>query len=103
LEVVIDCARANEQLPGDLPVRGPFCHKAGYVRLLWSQLIARLDGSLARALAGGRKLDACSLGERVHPEFGEHLVRRAAAARARRCGERGAAAIRRRADARGEF
>src|SRR5882724_996638 len=73
-QVVLDRARADEELRGDLPVGASLRCKTRDLRLLRGQLVERLDGSPAGALAGRLELDPRALGERLHPEVGEELV-----------------------------
>ena len=54
----------------------PCADQARNLRLLRRQLTERVDGASARMLAGRFQLDACALGERLHPEVGEEVVRR---------------------------
>ena len=54
----------------------PSRHKAGDLRLLRRQLTKGVDGASAGMLAGRFQLDACALGERLHAEVGEEVVRR---------------------------
>src|SRR2546423_2268902 len=51
-QMVVDGARADEQLSGDLPVRGPLCHEAGDLRFLRGQVVAPVDGAVAGVLPG---------------------------------------------------
>ena len=68
MEVVLDRARTDEQLGGDLSVRVPLRHEAGDLRFLWGQFAQGADGRSANLLAGRRQFDACALGERPHPK-----------------------------------
>jgi hypothetical protein len=72
--VVVDGAGANEQLRGDFLIRGTVGREAGDLGFLGGQVVAGLDGPLARALAGRLELDPGALGERSHPELREQLV-----------------------------
>ena len=72
--MVVDDARADEQLSSDLSVRGPLCREAGDLRFLRGQVVARLDGAFAGALAGRLELDPRALSERLHAELREQLV-----------------------------
>ena len=51
-QVVLDGARANEQLGADLRVRLPVCGKSSDLRLLGGEDLACLLGSSARGFAG---------------------------------------------------
>ena len=73
-QVVLDGARADEQLAADLRVGVPLRGEPGDLRLLCGEHVARLDGAFARRLAGGEQLAAGSLGERFGPDPIEHLV-----------------------------
>src|SRR6476659_9316000 len=73
-QVVLDRARADEELCGDLPVGASLRCEARDLRLLWRQLVERLHGSLAGALASRLELGPRALGERNHSEVGEELV-----------------------------
>src|SRR3954462_15402925 len=53
-QVVLDGARADEQLGADLRVRLPVARHAGDLRLLRREEVARLDRELAHRVAGGR-------------------------------------------------
>ena len=101
VQVVLDGARADEQLGADLRVREPVAGEPGDLRLLGGELVARLDGALAHGLAGGQQL-ARGRARRTPRRPSRRTSRgRCAAARARRrAGARGAA-IRRRAGGRG--
>src|ERR1700730_2050422 len=75
-QVVLDRARADEQQGGDLSVRVSLGHEARDLRLLWRQLSKGIDGAFASMLAGRFQFDACALGECLHTEVGEEVVRR---------------------------
>ena len=75
-QVVLDRARADEQLRGDLAVRVSLRHEARDLRLLRRQLTQGVDGAFASVLAGRLQLDARALGERLHAEVGEEAVGR---------------------------
>ena len=77
MQVVLDGARADEQLGGDLRVGVPLGREPGDLRLLRGELVDRLDGTFAHRLAGGRKLTLSALGERSRAHSAEHLVGRA--------------------------
>ena len=64
-QVVLDGARADEQLRADLGVRAAVAGEPGDLRLLRRERVARLGGALARRLAGGQQLAAGALGERL--------------------------------------
>src|SRR5258706_13783448 len=76
MEVVLDRARADEQLSGDLSVRVSLRHEAGDLRLLRRQLTKGIDGRSPNMLAGRFQFDACALGKGLHPEVGEEVVGR---------------------------
>src|SRR3954464_15098544 len=67
-EVVLDGARADEQLSGDLAVGVPLRREAWDLKLPRGQLVDRLRGPLAGMLAGRLQLDPSALGERLHAE-----------------------------------
>src|SRR3954447_23501993 len=69
--------RAQEELRADLRVRQPIGGEQRDLPLLRGQIVASLDGPPPYLLAGGLKLLAGALGERLHADRGEHLVRRA--------------------------
>ena len=73
-EVVLDGARADEQLRRDLAVGVALSWESRDLRLLRGELVERLDRSLAGVLTGRRELDPCALGERLHPEVREQFV-----------------------------
>ncbi len=100
-QVVVDRARADEQLSGDLPIRCALCREATDLCFLRGQLVARLRGPLAGALAGGLELDPRALGESLRTERGEQLVGTAQVLPRVLVGDAPGAAIRRRADGRG--
>src|SRR6202521_5024366 len=75
-QVVLDCARTDEQLSGDLSVRVSLRHKARDLCLLRRQLTKAIDGAFSSMLAGRFQLDACAPGERLHAEVGEEVMRR---------------------------
>ena len=70
-QVVVDGARADEQLGRDFRVGGTVGRKAGDLRFLRGQVVTRLDGPFARVLAGRLELDPGALGERLHAELRE--------------------------------
>jgi hypothetical protein len=67
--VVLDRARADEQLSGDLSVRISLCHEARDLRLLRSQLAERVHRPVAGMLPCRRELESSAFGERLHPEL----------------------------------
>ena len=70
-EVVVDGARADEQLRGDLLVSQTVCREIRDLCFLGGQVVAGLDGPFARMLAGRLELDPGALGERSHAEVDE--------------------------------
>ena len=75
MEVVLDRARTDEQLSRDLSVRVSLCDEAGDLRLLRRQLAKGIGGSSPNMLASRFQFNACTFGERLHPEVGEEVVR----------------------------
>ena len=73
-QVVLDRARADEQLGADLRVRQPVASEPRDLSLLGGECIACLVRAFARSLAGGRQLAAGALRERLHPHLTQHLV-----------------------------
>ena len=73
-QVVVDGARADEQLGRDFRVCGTVGGKAGDLRFLGGQVVTRLDGPFARVLAGRLQLDPGALGKRLHAELHKQLV-----------------------------
>src|SRR5438132_7186180 len=71
-QVVLDGARANEQLGAYLGVRLAICGESSDLRLLRGEGLACLVGSLARGFAGGQQLAPSALGERLGPDATEH-------------------------------
>src|SRR6478735_2875619 len=76
VQVVLDGARADEQLRADLRVRLPLGGEAGDLLLLGREDVACLGGAPGHGLAGGRELTAGALGERLGPGAGEGVVGR---------------------------
>jgi hypothetical protein len=74
VQVILDGARADEQLGADLGVGEAVAGGPGDLGLLGGELAAGLDGAFAGALAGGRQLSARALGERLDPHRREHFV-----------------------------
>jgi hypothetical protein len=74
-QVVFDRARAKEQPCADLRVGKAVAGEPGDLGLLSGELVARLDGAFTGGFAGGQQLARGALGERVHADCGEHLVR----------------------------
>src|SRR4051794_24170378 len=69
--------RAEEGPPTDLRIRQAFAGEPCDLPLLRGQIVATLDGPPPHLLAGGLKLLAGAVGERLHADRGHHLVRRA--------------------------
>src|SRR6266852_682998 len=63
-QVVSDGRRADEQLRGDLGIRGTPGGQPGDMRFARGQGVSRLLGLLGGALTGGTQLDPGPLGER---------------------------------------
>jgi hypothetical protein len=84
-----------------IPVRGPLAREARDLRLLRGQLVAHLDGSLARVLAGGEQLDPRACGEGFGAHRAEHLVCGPQLVASVALGAAGGAATRHRGGARG--
>src|SRR4051795_10793440 len=76
-QMPLDSPRAEEELRPDLRVRQPIGGKQRDLPLLRGQIVASLDGPPTHLLAGGLKLFAGALGERLHADRGQHLVGRA--------------------------
>src|SRR3954468_1942644 len=76
-QMPLDSPRAEEELRPDLRVRQPIGGKQRDLPLLRGQIVASLDGPPTHLLAGGLKLVAGALGERLHADRGQHLVGRA--------------------------
>src|SRR3954468_3236776 len=76
-QVPFDGPRAEEELCADLGVRQALAGEPRDLALLRGQIVASLDGSPPHLLAGGLKLLAGALGERLHADRGQHLVGRA--------------------------
>lgn len=72
--MVLDGARADEQLGADLRVRLPVARHPSDLRLLRRQDIAGFNGSLGRGLAGGHQLAAGALGKPLTAEGAEYFV-----------------------------
>jgi hypothetical protein len=72
--VIIDRARADEQLCGDVLVRCTLGRAAGDLCFLGDQVVACLGGAFAGVLAGSLELDPSAFGERLHAEPAEQLV-----------------------------
>src|SRR4051812_3556086 len=73
-QVVLDGARADEQLGADLRVRLPVARHPGDLGLLGREDVAGLHGPPGRGLAGGQQLAACALGERLGADLVEAVV-----------------------------
>src|SRR5207302_3637444 len=67
-QVVLDGARADEQLSRDFAIRVSFRRQARDLRLMRRQLVERVDRPLPGMLAGRLQLDARPFRERLHPE-----------------------------------
>src|SRR6478735_9031302 len=63
-QVVLDGARADEELRADLRVRLTFARQTGDLRLLRGQIVVGVDAATARGLAGGQQLAPRSFRER---------------------------------------
>jgi hypothetical protein len=74
-QVVLDGAGADEQPRADLRIRQTVAGQLRDLRLLWGQPVARLDGALARRLAGRQQLACRARGERRGADRDEGLVR----------------------------
>ena len=74
-EVVGDGRRADEQLRGDLGIRGTLAGQAGDVRFPGGKHVPGLRGLLGGALASRAQLGSCPLGERPGAGRDEDLVR----------------------------
>ena len=74
-QVVLDRARADEQLGGDVPVRLSPAHQRGDLGLLRRELLRKPGFPPADAFAGGPQLGASPLGEGLEAHRVEHLVR----------------------------
>ena len=75
-QVPLHGPRAEEQPRADLRVRQPVAGQPRDLPLLRGQLVARLGRPLADRLAGGLQLTAGALGERLHADRRELVVRR---------------------------
>src|SRR5262249_24079374 len=74
-EVVLDRARADEQLRADLGVRESVASQQRDLQFLGGQGVARVRGPAARGLTGRGQLAARPLRERFGPDAAEALVR----------------------------
>ena len=74
-KVILDGARADEELHGDLLVRSALGRKAGDLRLLRCEIPERLGRPFARMLAGRQELAAGTPGKRPGTHFHELRVR----------------------------
>ena len=72
--MVLDRARADEQLGADLRVGEPIASEPRYLSLLSRELVACLIRSFARGLSGGCQLPAGALRERLRAHLAQHLV-----------------------------
>src|SRR5215469_1863485 len=73
-QVVDDGGAADEQLRGDLRVRGAFPGEAGDQRLLRGQGVPRLDGAFAGLTATCPQFDARPFGKRYGTDRVEDLI-----------------------------
>jgi hypothetical protein len=73
-QVIVHRARADEQLGGDLLVRGTLRDKTRDLRLLRRQVAACLGGPFACAFPGRLELDPGAFGVRGYAELAEQLV-----------------------------
>ena len=69
--------RAEEEPRADLRIGQPIAGEPRDLPLLGGQIVARVDRPLAHLLARRLKLLTRALGERLHPDRGQHLVGRA--------------------------
>ena len=74
MQVPLDRARTEEQLGTDLRVGEPVAGEPGDLLLLRREILARLERTLAQLRTGGDQLALGALGERLHPDLGEHLL-----------------------------
>src|SRR5262245_33303698 len=72
-QVVLDRARAEEELGADLRVGVPVAHQPCDLDLLGRQGVARVIGDSGHGLASGEQLTASTLGERSGPHLAEAL------------------------------
>ena len=73
--MVLDRARGQEQLGGDLRVGQARLDQPRDLGLLGGELLVRASGAPAGGLAGGPQLAAGPFGERLHADRVEHVVR----------------------------
>src|SRR4051812_14258546 len=73
-KVVLDGARADEQLGADLRVRLPVARHAGDLGLLGCEDVAGLHGATGRGLAGRQQLAAGAFGEPLRADPAELVV-----------------------------
>src|SRR3954447_26190683 len=71
----LHCARAEEQARAYFRIRKALGSEPCDLQLLRSQVVARLSAALAHLLSGGEQLVARALGEQVHADAREQLVR----------------------------
>src|SRR4051794_5014715 len=76
-QVVLDGARADEELRGDLSVRPSLRDEAGDLRLLWSELVAGSHRACAGALARRQQLALGAAREPLDAHASECLEGRA--------------------------
>ncbi len=69
--------RAEEEPGADLRIGQPIAGEPRDLPLLGGQIVACVDRPLAHLLARRLELLTCALGERLHPNRGQHLVGRA--------------------------
>ena len=72
--MVLDGARADEEVGGDLAVGVAVRRQAGDLRFLRGELVMRIHGPFSGMSARRLQLGPCTLGERVHPEVTEEVV-----------------------------
>src|SRR6185437_14721875 len=75
-QVPFDRARADEQMGADLRVGQAVAGEPGDLLLLRRELAARLGTALAYLFTRRQQLAAGALGERLHPDRGEHVMGR---------------------------
>src|SRR5271155_5723513 len=74
VQVVLDRARADEHLSGDLSVRASLGHKLCDARFLRREAAPGVKGPLASALPRSAQFDARPFGETFTPEIREEFV-----------------------------
>src|SRR5712692_3564761 len=73
-QVILDRARADEQLSGDLPVGVTLRDETRDLGFLRREVAERVHRAPAGTFPRRLELDACALREGLHPELGEELV-----------------------------